>query len=375
MKMLPSSALDSHVIHNWIQTTQQPNNTKSTNNFFNPTLSRLHGYPRKESYSLEWEIGAKFKFTDVVEAIDNFNEAYCIGKGSFGVVYKAELPSDQVLAVKRLRFSDESDIQEINVRSFLNEIKMLMEVRHRNIVKLHGSCSKKGVMYLLYDYVERGSLRDVLYSVLGGMMFDWAMRVKVIHGVAHALSYLHNDCSSPIVHRDISINNVLLDGEFEPKLSDFGTAKLLTFDASNWTAVVGSYGYIAPELAYMARFTDKCDVYSFGVVAMEVMMGMHPGELLSNLSSMASSSGGNDVFLKDVLDQRLPLPTGQLAEHVVFIVKIALACTQMDPTTRPSMLLISQEMSTRKKGYLSEPFGTITIKNLLEVSRSGEFLK
>ncbi|KAJ0967540.1 hypothetical protein J5N97_024457 [Dioscorea zingiberensis] len=226
-------------------------------------------------------------------------------------------------------------------------------------------------MYYLYDYVERGRGKQGCLGVLGGMMFDWAMRVKVIHGVAHALAYLHNDCSPPIVHRDVSINNILLDGEFEPNLSDFGTAKLLTFDASNWTALVGSYGYIAPELAYMVRFTDKCDVYSFGVVTMEVMMGMHPGEMLSNLSSMASSSGGNDVFLKDVLDQRLPIPTGQLAEHVVFIVKIALACTQMDPTTRPSMLLISQEMSTRKKAYLSEPFGTITIKNLLEVSRSG----
>ncbi|XP_039118944.1 MDIS1-interacting receptor like kinase 2-like [Dioscorea cayenensis subsp. rotundata] len=322
-----------------------------------------------ENYSLVWDMGLKFKFTDVMEAIDNFNEAYCIGKGSFEVVYKAELPSGQVLAVKRHHFSDESDIQENNVRSFLNEIQILLGVRHRNIVKLHGSCMRKGVMYLVYDYVERGSLGDVLYNVLGGLTFDWAMRVKVIHGVAHALAYLHNDCSPSIVHRDISINNVLLDDDFEPKLCDFGTAKLLTHDASSCTAVVGSYGYIAPELAYMTKFTDKCDVYSFGVVTLEVMMGIHPGELLLNLPSMSSSSQGNDQLLKDVLDHRLLPPTGQLAEQVVFIVKIALACIQTDPASRPAMLSIAQELSTMRKSYLSEPLGTITIKNLLQVSR------
>ncbi|KAH7667537.1 Non-specific serine/threonine protein kinase protein [Dioscorea alata] len=328
-----------------------------------------------ENCSLVWDMGLKFKFTDVMEAIDDFNEAYCVGEGSFGVVYKAELPSGQVLAVKRQHFSDESDIQENNVRGFLNEIKILLEVRHRNIVKLHGACTKKGVMHLVFDYVERGSLGGILYSVLGGLTFDWAMRVKVIHGVAHALAYLHNDCLPNIVHRDISINNVLLDNDFEPKVSDFGTAKLLTHDASSWTAVVGSYGYIAPELAYMTKFTDKCDVYSFGVVTLEVMMGMHPGELLLNLPSMSSSSQGNDLLLKDVLDNRLLPPTGQLAEEIVFIVKVALACTQTDPASRPAMLSIAQELSTRKKSYLSESVGTITIKNLLQISRSSELLK
>ncbi|KAH7691039.1 Non-specific serine/threonine protein kinase protein [Dioscorea alata] len=297
-----------------------------------------------ENYPSVWDMGLKFKFTDVMEAIDNFNEAYCIGEGSFGVVYKAELPTGHVLAVKRQHFSDVSDIQEISVRSFINEIQILLEVRHRNIVKLHGSHIKKGVMYLVYDFVERGSLRDVLYSVLGGMMFDWAMRVKVIHGMAHALAYLHNDCSPAIVHRDISINNVLLDHDFEPKVSDFGTAKLLKHDGSSWTAVVGTYGYMAPELAYMTKFTDKCDVYSFGMVTLEVIMGMHPGELLLNLPSMLSSSEGNDLLLKDVLDNRLLPPTGQLAEQVVFIVKVALACTQTNPALRPAMLSIAQDL-------------------------------
>lgn len=129
------------------------------------------------------------------------------------------------------------------------------------------------------------------------------------------------------------------------------------------------------ELAYMTKFTDKCDVFSFGMVTLEVIMGMHPGELLLNLPSMSSSSEGNDLLLKDALDNRLLPPTGQLAEQVVFIVMVALACTQTDPALRPAMLSIAQELSTRKKSYLPEPLGTITIKNLFQASTSGELFK
>lgn len=101
-------------------------------------------------------------------------------------------------------------------------------------------------MYLVYEYLERGSLGKVLYGQEEGKKFDWATRVKVIQGVAHALAYLHHDCNPPIVHRDISANNILLGSDFEPRVSDFGTAKLLNPNSSNWTSVAGSYGYMAP---------------------------------------------------------------------------------------------------------------------------------
>ena len=122
----------------------------------------------------------------------------------------------------------------------------MTEVRHRNIIKLYGFCCRKGRLYLVYEYVEWGSLRKVLYGVEGELELGWAKRVKIVQGVAHAIAYLHNDCSLPIVHRDVSVNNTLLESEFEPRLSDFGTARLLSSESSNWTTVTGSYGYMAP---------------------------------------------------------------------------------------------------------------------------------
>ncbi|CAL9045510.1 unnamed protein product [Musa banksii] len=184
------------------------------------------------------------------------------------------------------------------------------------------------------------------------------MRLKVVHGLVHALAYLHRDCSLPIVHRDVSVNNILLESDFEPRLSDFGTAKLLNPDSSNWTTVAGSYGYMAPELAYTMRVTEKCDVYSFGVVALEVMMGKHPGELISSLPSLPE---GKELLLKETLDQRLPTPAGQLAEEVVFIVKVALACISSNPSSRPSMRFVAQEISAQSQACIPQPFETITI--------------
>ncbi|KAK0580545.1 hypothetical protein LWI29_003123 [Acer saccharum] len=322
------------------------------------------------SDSLIWEREGKFTFGDIVKATDDFSEKYCIGKGGFGSVYKAELLTGQVVAVKKFHISDTSDISLTNLQSFENEIRVLTEVRHRHIIKLHGFCSRRGRMFLIYEYVERGSLGKVLYGLEGEVELDWAARVKIVKGVAHAIAYLHHDCSLPIVHRDVSLNNILLESEFEPRLSDFGTARLLNPDSSNWTMVAGSYGYMAPELAFTMRVTDKCDVYSFGVVTLEVMMGQHPGELLNSLSSSKTSVSENpDLLLKDVLDQRLLPPTGQLAEEVVFIVNVALACTRNNPEARPSMRFVAQELAARSQAYLSEPLGMITISRLTSLEK------
>ncbi|CBI37168.3 unnamed protein product, partial [Vitis vinifera] len=255
---------------------------------------------------------------------------YCIGKGGFGTVYKAVLPEGQIVAVKRLHMLDSSDLPATNRQSFESETVTLREVRHRNIIKLHGFHSRNGFMYLVYNYIERGSLGKALYGEEGKVELGWATRVTIVRG---------------------------------PRLSDFGTARLLDPNSSNWTAVAGSYGYIAPELALTMRVTDKCDVYSFGVVALEVMLGRHPGELLLSLHSPAISDDSG-LFLKDMLDQRLPAPTGRLAEEVVFVVTIALACTRANPESRPTMRFVAQELSAQTQACLSEPFHTTTMGKL-----------
>jgi serine/threonine protein kinase len=187
-----------------------------------------------------------FTFGEILAATEHFNEAYCIGKGSFGRVYRADVPSGHSLAVKKLDVSETGDAcWGISEKSFENEVRALTQVRHRNIVKLHGFCATSGFMYLVYERIERGSLGTVLYGG-GGERFDWAARVRAIKGMAHALAYLHHDCSPPMIHRDISINNILLDPEYEPRLSDFGTARFLAPGRSNCTTVAGSYGYMAP---------------------------------------------------------------------------------------------------------------------------------
>ncbi|KAI3453354.1 hypothetical protein Pfo_010017 [Paulownia fortunei] len=200
-------------------------------------------------------------------------------------------------------------------------------------------------MFLIYDYMERGSLFCVLRDATEAVELNWMKRVNVVEGIANALSYMHHDCSPPILHRDISSNNILLDSKLEACVSDFGTARLLDPDSSNQTLLVGTHGYIAPELAYTMVVTEKCDVYSFGVVALEIMFGSHPGEFLS---SMMSRHFPQNLMLHDLLDKRLPSPDDlRLARKVVLIVTIALTCISPDPKSRPSMNQVSQELFVR----------------------------
>ncbi|XVF58236.1 hypothetical protein PTKIN_Ptkin07bG0048400 [Pterospermum kingtungense] len=251
-----------------------------------------------------WNFDGKIAFEDIIKATDDFDIKYCIGTGGYGSVYRALLPNGKVVAVKKLhRFEAEQPNFDM---SFRNEVKFLTEMVHKNIVKLHGFCLHKRCMFLIYKYLENGSLFCALRLDAEAVELDWSKRVNIVKGVAHALSYMHHDCKPPIVHRDISSNNILLNSEWEAFVSDFGTARLLDPDSSNRTVMVGTYGYIAPEFAYTMVVTEKCDVYSFGVLALEVLMGKHPGELLSTISS--SSSCAQNVMLNEVLDSRLSPP-------------------------------------------------------------------
>ncbi|XP_042495174.1 MDIS1-interacting receptor like kinase 2-like [Macadamia integrifolia] len=315
---------------------------------------------------------------NIIEATENFDDKHCIGKGSYGV-YKATLSTGQVVAVKKLHPLQEDlhplqeDADVVNLKHFTNDIHALTEIRHRNIVKVYGFCSHSLHSYLIYEYFERGSLAKILGDVERAIELDWIKRISVIKGVADALSYMHHDCSLPIIHRDVSSSNILLDFEYEASVSDFGIARILMPDSSNWTSLAGTYCYIAPELAYTMRVTKKCDVYSFGVITIETLMGRHPSELLSSLSLsllslLVSSSNVQTMMLKDVLDQRLPPPTAEIYGAMVSMVKIAFTCLNVDPQSRPTMKHVSQEPSSHKPFSLKS-FHTITLGEFLHGGR------
>ncbi|TYI62108.1 hypothetical protein E1A91_D10G221900v1 [Gossypium mustelinum] len=299
----------------------------------------------------------------IIEATEDFSSDYCIGSGGYGSVYKAALPTGQVVAVKKLHQS-EDNILNNNLKAFESEISALLEIRHRNIVQMYGFCSHPKHSFLVYELVERGSLRMVLSNNERAKELDWKKRLNVVKGLANALSYMHRGHSQPIVHRDISSNNVLLDLDYEARVSDFGTARILKPDSSNWTSLAGTYGYIAPELAYTMRVDEKCDVYSFGVLTMEVFMGRHPGDLISYFSSLESTSNDQQVLLKDTIDQRLSPPVGQSAEDLVSTMKIAVACLNGNPQLRPTMQQVSQALG-RQSLPLPSPFRTIKLEELL----------
>ncbi|XP_027163255.1 MDIS1-interacting receptor like kinase 2-like [Coffea eugenioides] len=165
-------------------------------------------------------------YKEILKSTEEFSEIFSIGKGGYGSVYRAQLPSGDVVAVKRLHNMP----NVAKDRRFLNEIRALTEIKHRNIVKLFGFCSNAQHSILVYEYFERGSLAKILSMEEGAKKLDWQKRLKIIQGVAHALSYMHHDCSPAIVHRDITSNNILLDPEYEAHVSDFGTSKCLQKD-------------------------------------------------------------------------------------------------------------------------------------------------
>uniref|UniRef100_A0A0E0LII3 non-specific serine/threonine protein kinase n=1 Tax=Oryza punctata TaxID=4537 RepID=A0A0E0LII3_ORYPU len=281
---------------------------------------------RRDVFSV-WNFDGKLAFEDIASATEDFNERHIIGAGGYGTVFKAQLQGGRLVAVKKLHPTEAEMTDE---KRLLNEIEVLMKIRHRSIVKLYGYCSHPHYKFLVYDYIDRGSLHVTLENEEVAKELDWPKRAAIIRDVAQAIYYLHHECSPLIIHRDITSNNILLDSAFKAYVSDFGTSRILKPDSSNWSELAGTYGYIAPELSYTSVVTTKCDVYSFGVVVLEIVMGRYPRELQS-----ITSVGQREKLALDNLDQRPLLST--MEEDIALLVKMAFACQQTSHQARPTM--------------------------------------
>ncbi|CAN6222742.1 unnamed protein product [Urochloa humidicola] len=230
-------------------------------------------------------------------------------------------------------------------KRFLSEIEMLTKIRHRCIVKLYGFCSHPRYKFLVCDYIEGGTLHAALENGELSMELSWKKRIAIARDVAQAMNYLHHECNPPIIHRDIKSSNILLDAEFKAHVSDFSTARFIKPDSSNMSELGGTYGYIVPELSYTPVVTTKCDVYSFGVVALEVVIGRYPSEVLQ---SLASQQGQHYNLEMDALDQRPSPPTQMEREEIALLVKMAFACLQTSPQSRPTIQTVYQTMAINK---------------------------
>ncbi|CDP14107.1 unnamed protein product [Coffea canephora] len=306
-----------------------------------------------------WNYDGHMAYEDIIKATNDFDVSYCIGTGGYGSVYRARLPSGKVVALKKLhRLEGENPNFD---KSFRNEADMLSKIRHRNIVKLFGFCLHKRCMFLIYEYMDRGSLFCILRDETEAVELDWIKRVNLIKGIASALSYLHYDCDPPIIHRDVSSNNILLNSQLEATLSDFGTARILELDSSNQTVIAGTFGYMAPELAYTMVVTEKSDVYGFGVVVLETLFGEHPQEFLSCISSQPNEP----IMLKDLLDARLPPPTNPLVvRNVAVATALALDCVNANPKCRPTMQQVVNRFEEGRREP-TRPLHTIAVNQLV----------
>ncbi|KAL5793951.1 hypothetical protein ACOSP7_002545 [Xanthoceras sorbifolium] len=277
-----------------------------------------------------------FDVESILVATKNFSSANRLGQGGFGPVYKGTFPGGQEIAVKRLASGSGQGLEE-----FENEVVLIARLQHRNLVRLMGYCVSGEEKMLLYEYMPNKSLDFFIFDQKLSMSLDWQLRYNIILGIARGLLYLHQDSRLRIIHRDLKTSNILLDEEMNPKISDFGLARIFggKETAVNTNRVVGTYGYMSPEYALDGLFSFKSDVFSFGVVVIEMISGKRntgfyqPEQNLS-LLGYAWQLWKEDKAL-NLLDQTIS--ESRDANEVLKCVNVGLLCVQEDPSDRPTM--------------------------------------
>jgi len=276
---------------------------------------------------------------DILKATNNFSEVHIIGHGGFGTVYEAAFLEGQRVAIKRLHGS----YQFLGDRQFLAEMETIGKVKHHNLVPLVGYCARGDERFLIYEYMHHGSLETWLRNHENTPeTIGWRERLRICLGSANGLMFLHHGFVPHIIHRDMKSSNILLDENMEPRISDFGLARIISaYDTHVSTTVSGTLGYIPPEYALIMKSTARGDVYSFGVVMLEVLTGRPPtgkeveeggGNLVDWVRWMIARGREGELF-----DPCLPV-SGLWREQMVRVLAIAQDCTADEPSKRPTMV-------------------------------------
>lgn len=291
----------------------------------------------------EWETAFgphRFSYKDLFHATKGFSDKNLLGTGGFGSVYRGVLRKpDMEVAVKRVSHESRQGMKE-----FVAEVASIGRLRHRNLVQLLGYCRRKGELLLVYDYMPKGSLDKYLYDGSKHPL-SWPQRFHIIRGVASGLLYLHEDWEHVVIHRDVKASNVLLDDEMNGRLGDFGLARLYDHGAvAQTTHVVGTMGYLAPELGHTGKATPSTDVFAFGAFLLEVTCGRRP---------IVQDEHGNRAVLVDwvteqwskgalvnVVDARIPSCFDP--DEVSLVLKLGLLCSHPLPNARPTMRQVAQ---------------------------------
>ncbi|XP_057764691.1 G-type lectin S-receptor-like serine/threonine-protein kinase At1g11330 [Salvia miltiorrhiza] len=305
----------------------------------------------------------KFTFEMLANATNQFHEDNLLGRGGFGPVYKGVLANGKDIAVKRLSTDSGQGVHE-----FMNEVIVISKLQHRNLVKLLGGCVDKEEKILIYEYMPNKSLDACIFGPTNPTkkLLDWKMRYNIIEGIGRGILYLHRDSRLRIIHRDLKPSNVLLDQDWNPKISDFGMARIFggNEDHGSTARVVGTYGYMAPEYAMEGRFSEKSDVYSFGVLILEIIKGKKNTHYFNDEWSLSLigfawkmwSEGNGLSFLEESIVSR------ESEEEMIRCIQIGLLCVQESPNNRPT-IQIALSMLSREIVELPVPKQPVFAEN------------
>ncbi|RYQ93823.1 hypothetical protein Ahy_B09g100056 isoform A [Arachis hypogaea] len=287
----------------------------------------------------------EFDLDTIQFATNNFSQGSRIGKGGYGEVYKGILPSGEEIAVKRLSRNSGQGVEE-----FKNEVLLIAKLQHRNLVRLMGFCLEDQESILIYEYVPNKSLDHFLFDPSKRRELTWSQRYKIIKGIVRGILYLHEDSRLMIIHRDLKPSNVLLDNHMNPKISDFGMARIVDTDHIQGCTnrVVGTYGYMSPEYAMHGQFSVKSDVFSFGVMVLEIISGKKNSSSfdscrIDDLLSYAWKLWNSDESVFQLLDP--VLQESYNPNEVERCIQIGLLCVQENPDERPTMGTIASYLT------------------------------